>query len=50
VSPGKTLESGGLYVGSPARRARDLKQGELDFLLYSSAHYVKLKNLHQNTS
>jgi carbonic anhydrase/acetyltransferase-like protein (isoleucine patch superfamily) len=50
VSPGKTLESGGLYVGSPARRARDLKQGDLDFLLYSSAHYVKLKNLHQNTS
>ncbi len=50
VSPGKTLESGGLYVGSPAKRVRNLKQEELDFLVYSSAHYVKLKNLHQKTS
>ncbi len=50
VSPGKTLESGGLYVGSPAKRVRDLKQEELDFLVYSSAHYVKLKNLHQKAS
>ena len=48
VSPGKTLESGGLYLGSPVRRVRDLKPEELDFLVYSSAHYVKLKNLHQN--
>ncbi|MDC1436795.1 gamma carbonic anhydrase family protein [Gammaproteobacteria bacterium] len=50
VSPGKTLESGGLYVGSPARRVRDLKQEELDFLVYSANHYVKLKNLHQDAS
>jgi carbonic anhydrase/acetyltransferase-like protein (isoleucine patch superfamily) len=44
VTPGKTLESGGLYVGSPARRARDLKQAEIDFFTYSAAHYVKLKD------
>jgi len=44
VSPGKKLESGGLYVGSPARRARDLKQEEIEFLSYSAAHYVKLKD------
>ena len=50
VSPGKTLESGGLYVGSPARRVRDLKQEELDFLVYSANHYVKLKNLHKDAS
>ena len=50
VSPGKTLESGSLYVGSPAKRVRALKQEELAFLVYSSAHYVKLKNLHQNES
>jgi len=50
VSPGKRLESGGLYVGSPAKRVRSLKQKELDFLIYSAAHYVKLKNLHQSTS
>lgn len=44
VSPGKRLESGGLYVGSPARRVRDLKPQELAFLKYSAAHYVKLKD------
>lgn len=44
VSPGKRLESGGLYVGSPARRARDLKPQELAFLKYSAEHYVRLKD------
>jgi carbonic anhydrase/acetyltransferase-like protein (isoleucine patch superfamily) len=44
VSPGKKLESGGLYVGTPARRVRDLKEQEIAFLSYSAAHYVKLKN------
>jgi len=44
VAPGKRLESGGLYVGSPARRARDLKPEELAFLKYSAEHYVKLKD------
>ena len=44
VSQGKRLESGGLYVGSPARRARDLKPQELAFLKYSAEHYVKLKD------
>lgn len=44
VSPGKRLESGGLYVGTPARRARDLKPQELAFLKYSAEHYVKLKD------
>jgi carbonic anhydrase/acetyltransferase-like protein (isoleucine patch superfamily) len=31
-------------VGSPARRVRDLKQSELEFLSYSAAHYVKVKD------
>ena len=44
VSPGKRLESGGLYVGSPARRVRELKQSEIEFLTYSAAHYVKVKD------
>ena len=44
VSPGKRLEAGGLYVGSPARRVRDLKPQETEFLPYSAAHYVKLKD------
>ena len=49
VSPGKVLASGGLYVGSPAKRVRDLRPEELEFLRYSASHYVKLKNLHQST-
>jgi len=44
VPPGKKLESGGLYVGSPARRVRDLEQSEIEFLTYSAAHYVKVKD------
>ncbi len=50
VTPGKVLTSGGLYVGSPAKRVRDLRPEELDFLRYSAGHYVKLKNLHQSSS
>lgn len=50
VTPGKVLASGGLYVGSPAKRVRDLRPEELDFLKYSANHYVKLKNLHLSSS
>jgi len=46
VAPGKRLESGYLYVGSPARQARPLKEKELAWLEYSSGHYVALKNSH----
>jgi len=42
VPPFKTLESGYLYVGNPARRSRPLKSQELEFLKYSAEHYVKL--------
>jgi carbonic anhydrase/acetyltransferase-like protein (isoleucine patch superfamily) len=44
IPPGKKLESGGLYVGSPARRLRELSQSEIEFLTYSAAHYVKVKD------
>ena len=50
VSPGKTLTSGGLYVGSPAQRVRDLREEEIEFLLYSARHYAKLKDLHLGSS
>ena len=42
VPPGKRLQSGYLYVGSPVKQARPLKQAELDFLSYSADHYVRL--------
>jgi carbonic anhydrase/acetyltransferase-like protein (isoleucine patch superfamily) len=44
VGPGKELESGFLYVGSPAKKLRELSEREMDFLLYSSKGYVDLKN------
>jgi len=44
VSPNKRLESGYLYVGSPAKRLRELTDDEIAGLQYSADHYVKLKN------
>lgn len=44
VPAGKRLESGHLYVGSPAKAVRALKDPEREFLEYSSRHYVELKN------
>ncbi|PHM62272.1 gamma carbonic anhydrase family protein [Xenorhabdus ishibashii] len=44
VPPGKKLESGYLYVGSPARQIRKLKPEELEGLLYSANNYVIWKN------
>lgn len=44
VSPGKTLESGMLYVGRPAKAVRALTPEEIAYLRYSAEHYVKLKN------
>lgn len=44
VAPGKQLESGYLYVGSPARRIRPLTDAEKRFLKDSAANYVILKN------
>jgi len=44
VPEGKVLESGYLYMGSPARKIRPLTQKELEHFLYSAKHYIKLKN------
>jgi carbonic anhydrase/acetyltransferase-like protein (isoleucine patch superfamily) len=44
VPPGKRLESGFLYVGSPCKQARPLKDSERRFFQYSAQNYVKLKN------
>ena len=46
VPPGKILESGYMYVGSPARKARALTEKELRFFPYTAANYVKLKDIH----
>jgi carbonic anhydrase/acetyltransferase-like protein (isoleucine patch superfamily) len=44
VTPGTRLVSGGLYVGSPARRLRELSTKEIEFLTYSAQQYVRLKD------
>ncbi len=44
VPPGKHLESGYLYHGSPARKVRPLTVKERDFLTYSYQHYKSLKD------
>ena len=45
--PGRELEGGFLWVGSPARKTRALRPEEKDFLDYSAEHYVELKNRHR---
>jgi carbonic anhydrase/acetyltransferase-like protein (isoleucine patch superfamily) len=44
VPPGKTVRSGTLWRGNPARYARDLTGREIENLLYSARHYVRLKD------
>lgn len=44
VPPNKVLESGYLYVGSPVKQARPLKEEERAFLLKSADNYVNNKN------
>ena len=44
VPSGKVLASGYLYLGSPAKQVRPLTETEKQFLEYSAAHYVVLKN------
>lgn len=44
VSPGKTLESGMLYMGRPAKAVRALTEEEIKHLRYSAEHYMQLKN------
>lgn len=44
VTQGKKLESGYLYVGSPAKAARKLTEAELEHLRYSANNYVQWKN------
>ncbi|MFS0825102.1 gamma carbonic anhydrase family protein [Pseudomonas phoenicis] len=46
VPPGKRLESGFLYVGSPAKAVRPLNDKERAFFTYSAGNYVRLKDQH----
>lgn len=48
VSPKKVLESGFLYVGQPAIKARPLSDQEIEALSYSAQHYVQVKDSFQS--
>lgn len=47
VTPNKHLESGFLWMGSPARKIRKLTNEEIESIEYSATNYIKLKNRHQ---
>ncbi|MFY9178986.1 MAG: gamma carbonic anhydrase family protein [Venatoribacter sp.] len=44
VPPNKRLESGFVYVGSPAKKLRPITEQEREFFAYSAQNYVRLKN------
>jgi len=44
VPEGKVLESGYLYLGSPAKKVRALTDAEIAHFIYSANHYMRLKN------
>ena len=50
ITAGKTLATGWLYAGSPAKPVREITPREREFLSYSAANYVKLKNTFLNES
>lgn len=44
VPPGKCLESGFLYMGSPVKQTRPLSKKEIEYFQYAGLNYVKLKD------
>ena len=44
IPPSKTVGSGELWLGSPAKCVRQLSEKEIKQLYYSAAHYVRLKD------
>ncbi len=48
VPPGKTLQSGYLWKGSPVKRARALSEAEIAQIEYSADHYALLKDRYRS--
>ncbi|WP_089724829.1 gamma carbonic anhydrase family protein [Candidatus Thiosymbion oneisti] len=48
VPPGKELEGGYLWVGTPVKRIRALKDPEIEYLDYVAEHYAKLADGHRD--
>jgi len=49
VPPGKVLEGGYLWIGTPVRRVRPLKDSEVEHLDYLAQHYTRLMDEHRKT-
>ena len=50
VTNGKELEGGYLWMGRPAKKVRALTSEEIEYLTYSAGHYVKVKEMHENST
>ena len=46
LTPNKTVPSGEMWAGSPAKKFRDLKEGEDKMALIGAAHYVEEAKTH----
>jgi len=44
VPPGKCLETGFMYMGSPVKQIRPLNDKEIEYFQYAGLNYVKLKD------
>ncbi|MEM7303941.1 MAG: gamma carbonic anhydrase family protein [Pseudomonadota bacterium] len=50
VPGGKQLDGGYLWMGRPAKKMRELTDKEIDYLSYSAEHYVKVKQMHEQSN
>lgn len=50
VPPGKELEGGYLWLGSPVKKVRPLTEQELSYFQYSAHHYARLAEQHRPIS
>jgi carbonic anhydrase/acetyltransferase-like protein (isoleucine patch superfamily) len=48
VPPGRVLEGGYLWVGTPVKRIRSLNDREIEYLDYVAGNYVRLANQYRN--
>ena len=46
VGPGKKIKSGILYKGTPAKPVRELSEKEIEYISFSSKHYIKTMKEH----
>ena len=49
VPEGRTLQSGYLYIGRPAKQLRLLTEADLAYFNYSAMHYIELAKSYQST-